>query len=124
MKKASPSSVRRDGLSVTGIVIGRSWMCLREASKIVGRQAVIPVKPSTIKKIRRVLVYQDGKPPMLATVRRNPAGLHVKIDGAGGTTYNDNFLSDLLYPLDALPVLIARWTAHMQREIDAFQGKK
>jgi len=125
MKKLSITDVCHDGATITGIEADKQWLCLRETNLFLARQNAIPILPLHITEaLRRVLIYETGKPPMMATVHRNRAGIFLKTDGIGGNTHEESRLIGILFPLEALQILISRWTVLMNKEVASFSRKK
>lgn len=124
MKKLRITSIRHDGPSIAGLVAGTSWVSLKDIHQALAKHPVQPMSLGGLgEKPRRALFYEKGRPPIPATIRRNMRGIFLKIDGQSGATHSVNSIRGLLFQLEAFPILNAKWTAIVQKEISTFKGK-
>jgi hypothetical protein len=114
----SLKNVRLEEGVVTAVETASNFIELLDVHRTVSIGHARALHPGSLKGVHRLLLYEDGKPPIFVTVRRNVSGLWVKMDRAGGTTYPDDRLKGRLFPLECLNVLVSRWAMAMHEELD------
>jgi len=124
---ANHYSFRRNGMTPDILVIDKEEPPVELQMSCVVQSAaslyVPEIECSRIRRTRRVVIECSDRAPALGTVHRQREGrLYLRPDHEYGQGFTDVQLQGTIYPLEAFPVLVFRWMARVQQEIEEAKG--